>query len=229
MFAEFVWTILAAGTLTLLLALGALFVATVLGLALAYAKLSPRRWMVALAQSFTFVIRGVPDLVLMLLVFYSLPAAINQFLQSVGSNLWVEIPPFWAGLTTLGVIFSAYMSETFKSGLQNIPRGQYEAAAAYGLHPARILWRITLPQLARLALPGFTNNWLVLVKATALVSLLGLQDVMFRAKGAAEATGQPFTFYLVAGGFYLTVTLASTFALLALARRLERTNHAGRT
>jgi len=229
MFADFASTILAAGALTLLLALGALVLSSVLGLALAYGRLSRRRWLVRLIQTFNFVIRGIPDLVLMLLVFYSLPAAINQFLEWSGSGLWVEFSPFWAGMVTLGVIFSAYMSETFKSGLQNIPRGQIEAAEAYGLHPWRIFWRITLPQLARLALPGFTNNWLVMVKATALVSLLGLQDVMFRAKGAAEATGQPFTYYLVAGGFYLAVTLASTFGLLALARRLEQTNHAGRT
>ncbi|MDP0929518.1 ABC transporter permease subunit [Paracoccus onubensis] len=229
MFAAFAWTILAAGSLTLLLALGALVLASVLGLALAYGKLSRRRWLMRLVQGFTFVIRGIPDLVLMLLVFYSLPAAINQFLEWTGSDLWVEFPPFWAGMFTLGVIFSAYMCETFKSALQNIPRGQLEAAQAFGLHPRRIFWRITLPQLARLALPGFTNNWLVLVKATALVSLLGLQDVMFRAKGAAEATGQPFTYYLIAGGFYLAATLVSTFALLALARRLEQTNQAGRT
>lgn len=73
--------------------------------------------------------------------------------------------------------------------------------------------------MARLALPGITNNWLVLVKATALVSLLGLQDIMFRARGAAEATGKPFTFYLVAGGFYLAVTVLSLAALLWLGRR----------
>jgi ABC-type arginine transport system permease subunit len=78
---------------------------------------------------------------------------------------------------------------------------------------------IVLPQMIRLALPGFTNNWLVLVKATALVSLLGLQDLMFRARGAAEATGKPFTFYLLAAGFYLAITVVSLGALVWVGRR----------
>ncbi|AGT11106.1 ABC transporter permease [Paracoccus aminophilus] len=229
MFFNYALTILAAGGLTLVLAVGALVLASIMGLALAFAKLSRRPWLRRLAQAYTFIIRGIPDLVLILLAFYSLPALLNQLIAAVGINGRVEFPPFGAGMVTLGVIFSAYMTETFKSGLMNIPRGQLEAAHAFGIHPVRIFWRITLPQLAQLALPGFTNNWLVLVKATALVSLIGLQDVMFRAKGAAEATGQPFTYYLLAGGFYLAVTLVSTGGLMVLARRLEKTIHAGRT
>lgn len=110
---------------------------------------------------------------------------------------------------------------TLQAALQGIPKGQIEAAIAYGLSRRRMFWRIILPQMIRLSLPGFTNNWLVLVKGTALVSLIGLQDVMFRAKGAAEATGKPFTFYLVAAGFYLFLTLASLIALGLVARRYE--------
>ncbi|MBT9385144.1 ABC transporter permease subunit [Pseudooceanicola sp. CBS1P-1] len=221
MVVQFASTILAAAGLTLLLAIGALVLASALGLALAGARLSGRRWLAGLAVAFTFVIRGIPDLVMMLLAFYSLPALINQLLERAGIDLYVDFSPFAAGTVTLGILFSAYMSETFRSALGNIPAGQIEAAQALGLHPLRIFLRITLPQMALLALPGFTNNWLVLVKATALVSLIGLQDVMFRAKAAAEATGQPFTYYLVAAGFYLLVTLGSTWALARLGRRLD--------
>jgi len=221
MTAEYAATILAAGVTTLLLALSSLLVAVALGLAAALAKLSRSRVLRGVAGCYTFVIRGIPDLVVMLLVFYSLPALLNQCAGALGFEIQIEFSPVAAGIATLGVIFGAYMTETFKAALQNIPKGQIEAAMAFGLSRRRMFLRIILPQLIRLALPGFTNNWLVLAKATALVSLIGLQDVMFRAKGAAEATGMPFTFYLVATGFYLAVTLASMVLLLHVAKRFE--------
>lgn len=219
MVAEFAVNILAAGSVTLLLALTSLGVATLLGLAAAFAKLSDNRFWSGLASIYTFVVRGVPDLVWMLLVFYSLPSILNQWAEAIGWNIRVEFSPIVAGITTLGLIFGAYMTETFRNALLNIPRGQIEAAVAYGLPGRRIFLAIILPQLVRLALPGFTNNWLVLAKATALASLIGLHDVMFRAKGAAEATSMPFTFYLVAGGFYLSLTLFSMVLLSVVARR----------
>jgi His/Glu/Gln/Arg/opine family amino acid ABC transporter permease subunit len=193
-----------------------------LGLVAAYCKLSRSRFLRSGAQVYTFVVRGIPDLVVMLLVYYSLPSLLNQLADKADLDIRVEFSPLFAGIVTLGLIFGAYMTETFKTALMNIPKGQIEAAVAYGLRPWRIFTHIVLPQMIRLALPGFTNNWLVLVKATALVSLIGLQDVMFRAKGAAEATGKPFTFYLVAAGFYLTVTILSMLVLMRIAQRFER-------
>ncbi|CAK7260618.1 lysine/arginine/ornithine ABC transporter/histidine ABC transporter, membrane subunit HisQ (plasmid) [Shinella sp. WSC3-e] len=221
MVGAFTATILAAGWTTLLLAVASLAVATVLGMAAAFAKLSGNRLLRSAASLYTFVVRGIPDLVVMLLIYYSLPALLNQWIDAMGIDARIEFPPIIAGIATLGLIFGAYMTETFKTALQNIPRGQIEAAIAYGLTRRRMFACIILPQLVRLALPGFTNNWLVLAKATALVSLIGLQDVMFRAKGAAEATGMPFTFYLVAAGFYLLVTILSLLLLGLAARRFE--------
>lgn len=221
MVAAFTATILAAGSTTLLLAVASLTVATVLGMAAAFAKLSGNRVLRTIASAYTFVVRGIPDLVVMLLIYYSLPALLNQWIDAMGIDARVEFSPIVAGIATLGLIFGAYMTETFKTALQNIPKGQIEAAVAYGLTRRRMFVCIILPQLVRLALPGFTNNWLVLAKATALVSLIGLQDVMFRAKGAAEATGMPFTFYLIAAGFYLFVTVFSLILLALLARRFE--------
>lgn len=221
MIAEFATTILAAGSTTLLLAVASLLVATVLGLGAALAKLSGSRALRTAASLYTFIVRGIPDLVVMLLVYYSLPALLNQGIEAMGWDVRIEFSPIVAGIATLGLIFGAYMTETFRTALQNIPKGQIEAAVAYGLTRRRMFVRIILPQLVRLALPGFTNNWLVLAKATALVSLIGLQDVMFRAKGAAEATGMPFTFYLIAAGFYLLVTILSMLLLSLAARRFE--------
>ncbi|MBD8556125.1 ABC transporter permease subunit [Rhizobium sp. CFBP 8762] len=216
---EFATAIFAAGWITLLVAASSLVLATILGLAAAFAKLSDSRALRILAGLYTFIVRGIPDLVMMLLVFYSLPAFLNQIMETMGWDMHVAFSPIGAGIATLGLIFGAYMTETFRTALQNIPKGQIEAAIAYGLTRRRLFFRIMLPQMFRLALPGFTNNWLVLAKATALVSLIGLQDVMFRAKGAAEATGKPFTFYLIAAGFYLMITLLSLAALSFAGRR----------
>ncbi|MBW9116331.1 ABC transporter permease subunit [Rhizobium cauense] len=215
---DYATAILTAGSTTLLVAVSSLIVATLLGLAAAFAKLSGSAALRRCAGAYTFIVRGIPDLVVMLLVYYSLPALLNQGIEALGWDLRIEFSPVAAGIATLGVIFGAYMTETFKTALQNISKGQIEAAVAYGLTKQRMFVRIMLPQLIRLALPGFTNNWLVLAKGTALVSLIGLQDVMFRAKGAAEATAMPFTFYLVAAAFFLVLTLVS-IGLLSLASR----------
>jgi His/Glu/Gln/Arg/opine family amino acid ABC transporter permease subunit len=221
MLGGYVASVLAAGWITLSLAFVSLLLAVLIGVAAALAKLSRSRTLRVAATTYTSVVRGIPDLVMMLLVFYSLPAILNQASQDWGFDVYVEFSPFVAGAVTLGLIFGAYMSETFRGALLNIPKGQVEAAEAYGLGRFRVFWRILLPQMTRLALPGFTNNWLVLAKATALVSLLGLQDVMFRAKGAAEATAKPFTFYLLVGGFYLVLTAVSLFVLSRVAKRYE--------
>ncbi|MGQ9365735.1 ABC transporter permease [Azospirillum sp. ST 5-10] len=214
-------SVLAAGWVSLALAFASLLLAVLIGVAGALAKLSHSRVLRATAAVYTSVVRGIPDLVMMLLVFYSLPALLNQTAQGMGFDVYVEFSPFVAGTVALGLIFGAYMTETFRGALMNIPKGEIEAAKAYGLGPGRIFWRILAPQMARLALPGFTNNWLVMAKATALVSLIGLQDVMFRARGAAEATAQPFTFYLLAGAFYLTLTAVSLAVLRRVGKRFD--------
>jgi arginine/ornithine transport system permease protein len=221
MLAAYAITILKAGFVTLQLAVGALVLSVLIGLGGALLSRSTSAPLRALVMIYTTVVRGIPDLVMMLLVFYSLPTLINQIIQGFGIDAYFELDPFAAGTATLAVIFGAYMTETFRGALAAIPRGQVEAAEAYGLGRLRIFTGILLPQMTRLALPSFTNNWLVLVKATALASLIGLQDVMLSAKGAAEATGKPFTFYCVAGAFYLALTLASVLGLSWLGRRLE--------
>lgn len=217
----YIASVLAAGWMTLALAFAALLLAVLIGIAGALAKLSQSRFLRTTATIYTSVVRGIPDLVMMLLVFYSGPALANQLLQDAGWDVYVELSPFTAGTVTLGVIFGAYMTETFRGALMNIPKGEIEAAKAYGLSPSRIFLRILAPQMIRLALPGFTNNWLVMAKATALVSLISLQDVMFRAKAAAEATNMPFTYYVTAGLFYLALTTVSLLVLRRVARRYE--------
>ena len=219
MMEEYIVTVLAAGGTTLVLAITSIFLATIFGLLGAACKRSERRSLVLAASLYTTVARGIPDLVIMFIVFYSLPDLINQISLALGGEGSFGINPFVAGTLTLGLIFGSYMTETFRGALQAIPRGQVEAGLSLGMTRLQVFGRILLPQMARLAIPGFTNNWLVLIKATALVSLIGLHDLMFRARAAAESTQKPFLFYAVAGVFYLVMTIGSLLLLKLIAIR----------
>lgn len=211
-------SILQGALLTVGVSLAALALAVVLGLLGAAAKLSGRRPLALLASAYTTVVRGVPELVLMLLIFYGGTIGLNHLLSQMGSKATVDINPFAAGVLTIGFIYGAYMTETFRGAILSIPKGQMEAAWAFGMGRTRTFLRVTLPQMVRFALPGFTNNWLLLIKATALVSLIGLHEMTYLAKQASAATREPFTFYLFAAGLFL----AYTSVLLLAVRWLEQ-------
>jgi len=206
---------------TLAVAACSLAIAVVLGLAGAAARLSRSPLARAIAKTYTTLIRGVPDLVLMLLVFFGGQVVANALAAALGRAEPLDINPFVAGVATIGFIFGAYLSETFRGAILAIPAGQREAGLAFGMSRAQALRRITLPQMVRFALPSFTNNWLVLVKSTAIVSVIGLADMMNRAGQAAGATREPFTFYLAAAAIYLAITTVSLLALRAVERRFS--------
>lgn len=212
-------SILYGALLTVAVSLAALVVATILGLIGAAAKLSGKPPLVGLATVYTTIIRGIPDLVLMLLVFYGGSIGLNNLLEALGSDVTPDINPFTAGVLTLGFIYGAYMTETFRGAILAIPRGQFEAGAAFGMNPRQVFLRITAPQMVRYALPGFTNNWLVLIKATALVSLIGLQEMTYLSKQASAATRSPFAFFLFTAGLFLIYTWVSLVVLRKLNAR----------
>lgn len=210
------FSILQGSLISVAVALTSLAIAVVLGLLTAAARLSKNRSWVYLATAYATVMRGIPELVLMLLVFYGGTMGLNQLLQMMGSTASVDINPFIAGVLTLGVIYGAYMSETFRGAILAIPAGQAEAAQAFGMSRRHVFFRIILPQMVRYALPGFSNNWLVLIKATALVSLIGLHDMTYLAKQASAATRQPFVFLLFTGFLFLVFTSLSLWSLRKL-------------
>ena len=212
-------SILQGALLTVGVSVAALLVAIVLGLAGAAAKLSGRPVWVGLATAYTTVIRGVPELVLMLLIFYGGTIGLNHLMEAVGHAGTVDINPFLAGVITIGFIYGAYMTETFRGAILSIPKGQMEAAWAFGMGRLRTFGRITLPQMVRYALPGFTNNWLDLIKATAVVTLIGLQDMTYLAKQASSATREPFTYFLFVAALFLLFTSASLWVLRCVERR----------
>lgn len=211
-------SILQGAVLTLQLAGSALLVSIVLGLIGALFKSAHSKLLVWLAELYSTVVRGVPDLVWMFLLFFGVQMMINDF---CGRMSWESpnIDPFVAGVLTLGFIFGAYMTETFRGAMMAVPKGQMEAGMAYGMTPLRVFFRITVPQMVRFALPSFSNNWLVLVKSTALVSVIGLNDVMYRADAAKSTTQEPFTVYLIVGLLFLAITGVSNLLLGKLEKR----------
>ncbi|MDT7833719.1 ABC transporter permease [Aquabacterium sp. OR-4] len=212
-------SLLEGAALTLAVALASLAIALALGLAGAVAKLSRSRAARGTAQVYTTVIRAVPDLVLMLLVFYGGQTAINALGERLGWA-YVDIDPFVAGVSTIGFIFGAYFTEVLRGAFLAVPAGQREAALAFGFSRAQVLLRIVGPQMLRHALPGLSNNWLVMIKSTAIVSVIGLSDLMSRGAQAAGATREPFTFYLAVALVYLGFTSLSEAFFAWLARRL---------
>ena len=212
--------ILGGLALTLQLALLSLAVACAFGLVGAVAKLSGSRLARGIAAAYTTSIRALPDLVLMLLIFYGGQIAVNAIADRYGWG-YVDVNPFVAGTLTIGFIYGAYLTETFRGAILAIPRGQIEAAQAFGLRGSQVLWRVTVPQMIRHAIPGFANNWLVMVKATALVSIIGLDDMVHRAGLASAATREPFTFYAAVALIYLAITTLSILGLSWLERRFS--------
>lgn len=208
--------------MTIKLSLLSLLVSVGLGLIGASAKLSGAAALRVPAQLYTTLIRGVPDLVLMLLIFYSLQTWLTGLTEALEWD-YIEIDPFAAGVITLGFIYGAYFTETFRGAMLAVPRGQLEAATAYGLKRSQRFRHVVFPQMMRYALPGIGNNWMVMLKATALVSIIGLADLVKAAQDAGKSTYQLFYFLVLAALIYLLITSASNFVL----RRLERRYSAG--
>ncbi|AHM74974.1 histidine ABC transporter permease HisQ [Yersinia hibernica] len=203
---------------TLELALCSVLLSVIIGLIGAGGKLSSNRLLSGLFEGYTTLIRGVPDLVLMLLIFYGLQITLNSITESLGFEQ-INIDPLSAGIITLGFIYGAYFTETFRGAYMAVPTGQIEAARAFGFNSSQIFRRIMFPAMMRYALPGIGNNWQVILKATALVSILGLNDVVKATQLAGKGTYQPFFFALVAGVVYLVFTTVSNGILLWLERR----------
>ncbi|EGR4373418.1 ABC transporter permease [Vibrio cholerae] len=233
-------SILKGAQLTIEVAVLSLLLAMLLGMLGALAKMAPYRWARAIATLYTTIIRGIPDLVLMMLIFFGgqillnnglswFNEFINQWLTARDPNHewvaylpdYVDISPFVAGVLTIGFIFGAYMAETFRGAILAVDKGELEAAKAYGMSAAMSFRRILLPQMIRHAIPGFGNNWLVLLKTTALVSIIGLEDMVRISSLAAGSTKMPFTFYMAVAIIFLFFTSVSTSLLKLLERKFS--------
>ncbi|MBZ9573460.1 ABC transporter permease [Modicisalibacter sp. MOD 31.J] len=208
---------------TLELGLLSLLLSIVLGLATATAKMS-RNWLLhRIGTLYTTLIRGVPDLVLMMLLFFGGQIGVNLITDwlydQFDIDIFININEFVAGVVTIGLIFGAYMGETFRGAFMAVEGGQIEAARAYGMSESLMFRRIRFPQMMRHALPGLSNNWMVLLKTTALVSVIGLTDMVRVAEEAAKATHEPFTFLIPVAVIYLLIASVSEWAFARLQKR----------
>lgn len=202
--------LLAGAWVTIKLALVSLFVGLIFGLLGAAAKLSsikPLRW---LATAYTTIVRGIPELLIVFAIYFGGSAVVMAIASLFGYDEYIEINPFIAGVAALSIAFGAYATEVFRMAILSIPKGQWESAQALGMTPANTFFRIILPQVWKVALPGLGNLFQVLLKDTALVSVVGLQDVIRQATTAISATKEPFTFYLAAAVIYLVLTALAT-------------------
>lgn len=209
----FITISLAAATLPFGLALGFL---------VALAKRSEEPSMRFAGNVYTTIFRGLPELLTLFLVFYGVQTGLQQVVRVFSPGATVEINSFVAGMVALGVVFSSYASEVFLSAFRAIPRGQYEGGYAVGLSKGRTMRLVILPQLVRIALPGLANLWLILLKDTALVSAIGLSDILRQAGIAARVTREPFLFFSVAALIYLVLAIISSFGIDAIERRVGR-------
>jgi His/Glu/Gln/Arg/opine family amino acid ABC transporter permease subunit len=212
------WMLWEGVQLTLLVGLCALVMSLLLGLVGALAKLSKSRLLRGVAETYTTVVRGVPELVLILLIYYGVPTLIQDVAGQLGHDIRIDFSAFLAGFLTIGFIYGAFATEVFRGAFLAVPPGQIEAARAFGMSPWLALQRVTLPQVWRFALPGLGNIWLVLLKATALISAIQLPELMRKTDIAARNTKLFFTFFLVASFIYLGVTIVS----MLLQARAER-------
>ncbi|ELS0753254.1 arginine ABC transporter permease ArtQ [Vibrio vulnificus] len=193
-----------ASWMTIQLALVSLAVGLVLAVAFAGGEMTRHRLVKWPTTALVTVLRGLPELLVVLFIYFGS----TQVLFLLTGD-FIEVSPFLSGVIALSLIFASYASQTIRGALKAVNKGQREAASALGMSKSRTFFRIVLPQAVRHALPGLTNQWLVLLKDTALVSLIGVTDLLKQAQLTSAATHEAFTWYATAAAIYLVITLVT--------------------
>lgn len=215
-FIGWIWQLLAGASITVQLTAICLPVGMILGLSIALAKLSTNKFLILLSEIFTTVVRGLPELMTLLILYYGL-----QMLLQRGNEFGlpsIEISPFAAGVIALSLVAAAYSSENFLTALRSLHPGQIEAARSFGMTPFHVFLRFTMPQLLRIALPGLSNNCMNILKDTSLVSIIAIEDLMRKSYLASGNTKQPIIFFACTCLIYL----AMSGVLLLLFNQAER-------
>ncbi|MDY7567491.1 ABC transporter permease [Pseudomonas sp. RTC3] len=213
---------LAAGALmTVKLALSALCLGLVLGLLGALAKTSPYKSLQWLGGTYSTLVRGIPELLWVLLIYFGTVNLMRSLGEALGKPD-LELNAFAAGVIALGLCFGAYATEVFRGAILAIPKGHREAGMALGMSTSRIFIKLIMPQMWRIALPGLGNLFMILMKDTALVSVIGLEEIMRHSQIAVSFTKQAFTFYMVAAFMYLGLTVLAMIGMYLLERRAAR-------
>jgi polar amino acid transport system permease protein len=209
--------------ITIKLAIATLPLGILLGFLAAFASMSKIIPLRMAGFGYTTIMRGLPEILTLFVVYNGVGLLINKTVQWWDPNAGaVDFSPFLAGVIALGMVFGAFAAEVLRGAFNSLDEGQSEAGRAIGMKPSQIFWRIKLPQVWRFALPGLGNLWISMLKDTALVSVIALDDLMRMAKVAVGVTKQPFTFYLTACLIYWIMCLLSEVVLEKMERRANR-------
>jgi arginine/ornithine transport system permease protein len=208
--------LLEGALISLSVGVAALVVALLLGMFGALARLSSSRVLRGVSRAYTVIVRGIPELVLMLLVYYGGTVLLQHLLSLGGGDVRVDINAFVAGTLVLGFVYGAYATEIFRGAFLAVPFGQMDAAFAFGMTPSLAFLRVKLPQAWRLAIPGLGNLWLTLFKATSITSVIGLTELARQADLIKAPTKMPFTVFFIASLLYLAITAVSDVIRLKL-------------
>ena len=207
---------------SLQIAVGAYTIGMLIGICGAYGKLYGGPILRDLLEVYTTMVRAIPELVLILLLYFAGADLINRVIEALGYPR-VEINGLVAGIGVLAFVQGAYTTEVLRGAILAIPQGQIEAARAYGMSPRLLMRRVTLPAMLPFAIPGLANLWLIATKDTALLAVVGFSELTLETRQAAGSTKAYFTFFMAAGALYLTVTLVSQYGI----GRLERWSRRG--
>lgn len=201
--------LLAGAWMTILIAISGFLIGSIIGTFGAWAKISGGRTVRGIADGYTTVLRGIPDLLVIYLFYFGGSAAVTSIGRFFGSEGFIGFPGFLAGALAVGITSGAQQTEVFRGAFKAVHRGEIEAAIACGMSQGLRFRRIIAPLTLRHALPGMGNVWQVVLKESALVSITGVAELLRQAQVGAGSTGMPFNFYVVAGAIYLMI---STFS-----------------
>ena len=208
--------------------LASLVLMVIFGLIGAAAKLSGSRIATKIANGYTIVFRGTPEILVILLLYFGSAITLTSIAQVFNPDIkFVDVPPFWAGTIAIALIVGSYATETFRGAFLGVKPGSVEAAQALGMSTLQTFIYVRVPEMWRLALPAFGNHMLSLIKDTALISIIGLNETLFVAKQAIGTTGKPFTMYIVVGLIYLGFSTVITLTVMMLERYGHRHMRAG--
>ena len=207
----------------------ALVLTVLFGLIGAAAKLSRSRVAKFIGSGYTIVFRGTPEILVLLLVYFGSAVTLTAVSQTFDPEVkFSDIPPFWAGALAIALIVGSYATETFRGAFLGVDPGQIEAARALGLSSLQTFVYVRIPAMWRLALPPFGNHMLSLIKDTALIAIIGLQETLFVAEQAIGTTGNPFTMYILVGVIYLGFSTIITLTVMVLEKYASRHLEAAR-
>lgn len=210
--------LLAGAWMTILIALAGYSIGTAIGSFGAWAKISGGRSVRLAADTYTTVLRGIPDLLVIFLFYFGGSTVVTAVGRLFGAEGFVGFPGFLAGSLAVGVTSGAQFTEVFRGAFKAVHPGEIEAAIACGMGRSLRFRRIIVPLTLRHALPGLGNIWQVVLKESALVSITGVAELLRQTQIAAGSTGLPFDFYLIGGGVYLVISTGSGILL----RRAEK-------